>query len=268
MATKIQGYSGKFAGPWLTYSYIIKKYNFAVIPLRYSSTSSSQHYLFVKEYSDRSQSSNKPEGHTLLVLNIPPYATEDNIMKVFSCVGSIRDVTFEQRTNMKSVETCSFKWGYIIYENPSSVFKALKLTALEPLTNFSSSDDLVGLQKWVRNYNSSFYNHKTLQHNVDLFMRKYDKEVEKKKREKNVDDNGWTVVSKKGRTPGLSRKESVENKIINNVNKGMQKKQLTNFYTFQKRESKMNHIVEMRKKYEEDKKKVNAMKQARKFRPY
>ena len=40
-----------------------------------------------------------------------------------------------------------------------------------------------------------------------------------------------------------------------------------NFYSFQIRESKKNKIVEMRKKFEEDKQKINRMKQERKFKP-
>ncbi|CAG8817060.1 25808_t:CDS:2, partial [Dentiscutata erythropus] len=45
-------------------------------------------------------------------------------------------------------------------------------------------------------------------------------------------------------------------------------KELPDFYRFQMRESKRNKHVELRKKFEEDKKKIERLKAARRFKPY
>jgi len=45
-------------------------------------------------------------------------------------------------------------------------------------------------------------------------------------------------------------------------------KELKNFYTFQIRESKMQNIMEIRKKFEEDKRKIELLKQSRRFKPF
>lgn len=146
------------------------------------------------------------------------------------------------------------------FEKASSVDKALKLKTLPALVNLNT-----GLRKWVEDQTVTILDTSELQQKVDLYMRKYDKEsAEKKKSAMEVDEEGWTVVTKQG----LSRKETVMSKVEDKASKGMERKQLNDFYVFQKRESKLNQIVEMRKQYEEDKRKVNAMKQARRFRPY
>lgn len=215
-----------------------------MVKLRHSRDDSLHYELFLRETSDR----------TIEVLNMPPYATESDVKEVFSRLDPVKEVT---ATSVPS----TFR---VTFEKLSSVDKALRLTSLEPLSN-----PITGLQKWIRCQNNTVKDCKSLQRQVDQFMHRYDKEVKQQKRSaKKVDDEGWTVVTKKSRTPGLSRKESVASKLEIKANKGKERKQLTDFYVFQKRESKMNQIVEMRKKYEEDKEKVNAMKQARRFRPY
>lgn len=95
-------------------------------------------------------------------------------------------------------------------------------------------------------------------------INKYDKDQERAKRNEQVtDDDGWTVVTNKGRHAGLARTEKNKNKLNDKKMKG-----LKNFYTFQIRENKMNEIITLRKKHEEDKKRIEAIKKARKFKPY
>ena len=43
---------------------------------------------------------------------------------------------------------------------------------------------------------------------------------------------------------------------------------LVDFYRFQMRESKRNQLAELRRKFEEDKQKIEELKKKRKFRPY
>jgi len=244
---------------------------FKVIPIQFSSTSTTCHELFVKEHSVRNQSEDKPPDRTLFILNVPPYATEDSFKRVFSCVGPVTKVTFQEKPSSKNTVSeganktlTGFKVAYVIYQKSSSVQKALNLTKLEPL----STDDhpiITGIQKWAKEYNSQICDQSKLQQEVDSFMKRFDVQAEKQKqRGKQADDGGWTVVTKKG----LSRKKSVTDKVLQKTQKGEKRKHLTDFYTFQKRESKMNHLIEMRRKYEEDKKKVNTMKRERKFRPF
>ncbi|KAJ8966171.1 hypothetical protein NQ314_003703 [Rhamnusium bicolor] len=222
---------------------------FKVMPLRFSHSSTSYHNLFVKEHSVRHIDENKPPGKTLFVLNIPSYATENSLKVSFSIAGNVKSVIFEHENS----------------ENHISLLKLMKLEALNPL----SLDDAplkIGLMSWIEEYNSTIHNPKELQNRINIFMANYDKTEEKKKDKDTVDDEGWTVVTKKGRRPGIGRKESVENKLNNKT--AQNKKELKNFYTYQIRESKIKNIATLRKNFEEAKNKVNLMKKARRFKPF
>lgn len=236
---------------------------FSVLPLFFSSSSTSYHNLFLKEHTARKNDDNKPIGQTLFVLNIPPYVTRERLKDLFASAGKIDDVIIEEDTLLKND---GFKRAYIVFKSREVLLKALSLKKL----NVLSSDDNplnVGVKKWVHEYNESIMSHEQLQNEINLFMKNFN-ENEKTSKTETTDDDGWTVVTKKGRNVGLSRKESVLNNIESKNAKKMKKKELQNFYTFQIRENQMKNIAELRKNYEEAKNKVKLMKAARKFKPY
>lgn len=119
-------------------------------------------------------------------------------------------------------------------------------------------------------YTSQIPIEKDLEQEVNKFMNVFEvDEMKEKEEEKRVetDDDGWTIVKKSGRNAGFQQKESVLAKIEDKIASRKSKKELTNFYTFQIRESKQKHIVNMRKRFESDKRKVEQMKKERKFKP-
>lgn len=235
-----------------------------VLPLKFFSTCKTYHEIFMKEHSIRKQEGNKPIGRTLFVANVPPYANESGLKNAFSLAGEIETIEFQ--TNSMN----GFKVAYIIFKKSSGLTKALNLKDLEPLSTNKHPIN-VGIDKWKQEYNNSILNHEELQKQVNDFMAAYDRLSEKEKlreKEQKEDDEGWTVVTKKSRNPGISRKETVESKITEKLHKGRKRKELKNFYTFQIRESKMNHIAKLREKFEEDKKRINAFKLSRKFKPF
>lgn len=235
-----------------------------VLPLKFSAACETYHEIFVKEHSIRKHESNKPIGRTLFVANVPPYANENGLKNAFALAGETERVEFQTNSSH------AFKVAYVVFKKTSGLIKALKLKELEPLST-NQHPVSVGIEKWKKEYNKSILNHEELQKQVNEFMAVYDRLTEEEKlreKEQKEDDEGWTVVTKKGRNPGISRKENVESKITEKLHKGRKKKELKNFYTFQIRESKMNHIAKLREKFEEDKKRINAFKQSRKFKPF
>ncbi|ROT71846.1 putative ribosomal RNA-processing protein 7-like A [Penaeus vannamei] len=50
--------------------------------------------------------------------------------------------------------------------------------------------------------------------------------------------------------------------------KKKKQQKLVNFYSFQDRQTKMDHLAQLRKKFEEDKKRITQMRTSRKFKPY
>ncbi|KAK9707653.1 Ribosomal RNA-processing protein 7 (RRP7) C-terminal domain [Popillia japonica] len=238
---------------------------FKVLRCTFSEESTAQHQLFVKEHSVRNQTADKPAGKTLFVINVPPYATKKSLKRVFSVAGPVKYVNLydDAKHTREESKTLGYKVAYIVYEKSSDLKKALKLDCVGP---FSTSEHpiVLGLPKWIQEYNNSVVDRKKLSHYCTQIINKYDNDREKAEKNQSVtDDEGWTVVTNKGRHSGVARTETNKNKLSEKKMKG-----LKNFYTFQIRENKKNEIVALRKKYDEDKKRIETIKKARRFKPY
>lgn len=254
---------------------------FAALELKLTEESLAPHVIYLKEHSVREHTKDKPQGRTLLAVNLPPYVDEKGIKNAFKEAGTIQSVQFllkPSTAEVKSVkkflpdpEKTTFKVAYIVFEKVAQLDKALNLTRLEPM-NSENHVTKTGINKWIDEYNSTVLQPKTLKENVETFMKTYDEYVKKsEKREKKLeeeDDEGWMTVTKGGKIQSFARTEKVENKIMAKEEKGRKRKELQNFYTFQIRESKMKHIVSLRQKFEEDKKKIAQIKQTRRFKPF
>lgn len=256
---------------------------FQVLPLKFSSNVKSSHYIYFKEHAVREQKEDKPSGRTLFVLNIPPYATEESIKHAFKEAGEIVSVKFSKKPSSTEIEDNNidsyfssnisncFKIGYLVFSKVSDLDRAMKLTSLNTLC--SEENDLkCGLSKWVQEYNNSVPIIPKLKKEIDNFMMAYDKKkaLESKtvKALEEEDEEGWITVTKKSKVQSFSRTENVVNKVMEKEKVGKQRKELQNFYTFQIRESKMKHIVALRQRFEDDKKKINQLKQSRRFKPF
>ena len=124
-----------------------------------------------------------------------------------------------------------------------------------------------GMKKWCTEYKKQYPNPKIVQKKVDEFMAEFDLKEAKEKAElerlaNEPDEEGWTVVTHGKKTLGDAER------VTKRERKKRQKKELANFYTFQQRESKREHIAILRKKFEEDKKKIQQLRAARKFKPF
>ncbi|CAH0584564.1 unnamed protein product [Chrysodeixis includens] len=255
--------------------------DFKAIELKLTKDSSAPHTIYLKEHVVREHTQDRPQGRTLLVVNIPPYADEKGIINAFKDAGHVQSVqlclkpsTAEVKTVhrfLPEANTTTFRAAYIVFKKVAELDKALKLDELRPL----NSDDhkvKVGINKWVQEYNDSVLVPAILKKNIETFMSKFDadsqKAEEKEKELEQEDDEGWVTVTKKGKVQSFARTEKVENKILKKEEKNKKRKELKNFYTFQIRESKMKNIVALRQKFEEDKKKIAQIKQSRRFKPF
>lgn len=128
-----------------------------------------------------------------------------------------------------------------------------------------------GTQKWTNEYMNSLVDEKTLEAEVNEYMKAFEaREQEEREEAKKteVDEDGWTVVKRGKASGGFQQKESILNALEDKIEKGKEKKEFNNFYAFQIRQSKQKHIVSLRKKFAQDKLKIEAMKKARRFKPF
>ncbi|CAG4946311.1 unnamed protein product [Parnassius apollo] len=259
-----------------------KKYHeFKAIELKLTEGSISPHTIYIKEHSVREHTPDKPSGRTLFIINVPPYADENGISNAFHEAGAVQSVQFCMKPNATVTEPVkkflpeivnpTFRIAYLVFRKVAYLDKALKLTKLKPM--YSAIQDFkIGLDKWIEQHNNSIQLPKTLKESVEVFMKSYDEKMkkaeEKEKQLEEEDDEGWVTVTKRGKVQSFARTEKVESKIMAKEEKNKKKKELKNFYTFQIRESKMKHIVALRQKFEEDKRKIAQIKQSRRFKPF
>ncbi|CAN0911309.1 Ribosomal RNA-processing protein 7 homolog A [Linum grandiflorum] len=135
-----------------------------------------------------------------------------------------------------------------------------------------------GMKKWLSEYHQSRPGLKVLQQRIDDFIISHEEKLEQEKKEKEAlaSEGGWTVVGhqrgrKKTTDPesGIAVGSAVPvAKVDDILSKKKHKEVGIDFYRFQKREAHMNEIVALQSKFEQDKKRIQQMRAARKFRPY
>ncbi|KLO14551.1 hypothetical protein SCHPADRAFT_826254 [Schizopora paradoxa] len=105
--------------------------------------------------------------------------------------------------------------------------------------------------------------------------RRLQKEAKYRKGEAVVDDDGFTLVTRGGaygQTLGggaaVASKKFEATGEASARKKKKRKKEMDNFYKFQVHEKKRQDLVNLKKKWEEDKAKVEKLKASRRFKPY
>lgn len=129
----------------------------------------------------------------------------------------------------------------------------------------------VGIDKWKKQHFDSIVDGKELRTEVDEYMQAFEaREQEEREEAKKVevDEDGWTVVKRGKVGGGFQQKQSVLDALERKIEDGKGRKEFNNFYGFQIRQSKQKHIVSLRKRFAEDKLKIEALKKARRFKPF
>lgn len=258
-----------------------------VLNLKHRTDRTTWHQIFVKEYTSKKVHTKLPEKRTMLVLNVPPYVHEDDLKYAFGRIGEVEELYVGIDVNdlpsmddddaekysskyfnpKKRIE--KFKCAWIVFKASRSLRATLNQDEII-LHEFERTRLVTGLDKWMNEYTSDIPNQKELEAEVNKYMEVFEVDESKEKEEEKrveTDEDGWTIVKKSGKNAGFQQKESTISKIEDKIASRKSKKELANFYTFQIRESKQRHIVNMRKRFESDKRKVEQMKRERKFKP-
>ncbi|KAH6631146.1 ribosomal RNA-processing protein 7-domain-containing protein [Chaetomium sp. MPI-SDFR-AT-0129] len=127
---------------------------------------------------------------------------------------------------------------------------------------------------WLKTHNRlSYPDSATLQASVDafstLFARREQEAAEIAKRLRNEpDEDGFVTVTRGGRSAPASRNEAEEAKRKMLAKQEKKKEELTNFYRFQLRERKKEEQAELLRRFDDDRKRLEAMRVKRgKFVP-
>ena len=252
-----------------------------------NSIPSSQHSLYCKIHSDHIDGSELPNGRTLFVAGIPFYAKREGVAKIFSSLGSVSTIHLSKSPGASKLITAkpnkdpylrlslpnidNFVFAYIVFENEielESVRRICRESIESPVS--CAVVKCLGIDSWIQEYKDERPDATQLESQVKRFMTKYDarrqqEENRVKKRKNQPDEDGWiTVTSKNTNKIPKSKLSRIK---LRKVSRKKKKNELLHFYKFQMREEKRDNIMQLQKKFDEDKNKITAMKLQRKFKP-
>lgn len=198
-----------------------------------------------------------------------PYGINDDVLKtVFSSFGAVSGVGIQPSKTS----------AVLLFQDASSVTAALKAAASGAVIECEHevSGQPRGLKAWVQQHKAKRPGNAALSEQLDKWMEQYDVEEERqrKAREEAMAEDGWTVVV---RSKGHKRVR--EDEGVTYVTGGVasaaaqaaaaakKPKVHETFYRFQQREQRRNELMQLREKFEADKKRIQALRSARNFRP-
>ncbi|KAF1496575.1 hypothetical protein FQV08_0002164, partial [Pygoscelis antarcticus] len=258
---------------------------YTALAVKFGERQRSPHCLLVKEHQVREGAgTTHPPRRTLFVLNVPPYCSPDSLSRLFARCGCVQSVDICEKPGEKKEKLTSkffncktvtgFQVAYVVFRKPAGVQAAKALSREGPLLISTESHPVkTGISKWIASYAASVVDQEELKAEVDAYMQDYDKKIAEEeakaaKEEGVPDEEGWVKVTRKGRKPGLPRTEAANLRVLEREKRKRARKELLNFYAWQHRETKREHIAQLRKKFEEDKQRIALMRAQRKFRPY
>ncbi|PPQ78911.1 hypothetical protein CVT25_002371 [Psilocybe cyanescens] len=172
--------------------------------------------------------------------------------------------------------------AYVIFLDSSSLDRALASTS-KPRAWPSSDEEPSGLSHYRALYDALRPPLDAVRAFADSSIEVYEYELAKsrqkskyRKGEAIVDDDGFTLVTRGGaygKTLGggvgvASKTFQRSGESARNRHHKKEKKEKEGFYAFQKAEKQRSGLIELKRKWEEDKAKVEKLKASRRFKPY
>lgn len=219
------------------------------------------HVIYVRKHQGRDQG--KKDDTTVFAANLPVNTTVQHIKHLANSLGNTLVKEFRyQGSNRAQIE--------LVDKTSCNRFlsKAKGRNAIEwPMPEENGSAYYITMNR------ERYLDQDELANKVDQYMEKFAKAEEKKLEEvrrlaQMVDDDGFTmVVGPKRRSAGgiAAPKVGVE---VQQKKKKKKTKEKTDFYRFQLRERKKNEMNDLLRRFQNDKKKVEELRQKKRFRPY
>jgi len=221
---------------------------FAVLPVTLTKSGSGTQYLYYKKQNG--------QDSALFVANVPFNWNPEDVGQVFSCFGEVEGSCFLV-PETGDLSFAGAKRALITFTSEEDLNRALTTDLSKTRQPFQSGSLPSGMQKWLEEYASLRPPADKLQIQVDRFMEAFDQRGSKKAAV--VDEEGWTTV-----TGSAKRRRVLLPKGVALPEKKKQKGVILNFYKHQDREQKQSQLVELRRKFEEDKAKLARLKASRK----
>jgi ribosomal RNA-processing protein 7 len=169
-------------------------------------------------------------------------------------------------------------YAHVVFEEEEGLANAIKLSC-ENLDQSEIGSEKKGVKKWKAEHKAEmFVDIEQLQKETNEYMLNYDtKKIQYEKRLEALssapDEEGWVTVTRgkkksTGAVPAIGMASKLDQQTLNKLIEKEKKKHKTDFYRFQRTSQTNSHMQELRKRFEEDKKRIEKLREGRKFRPF
>mmetsp|Transcript_18063 Transcript_18063/g.30915 ORF Transcript_18063/g.30915 Transcript_18063/m.30915 type:complete len:249 (-) Transcript_18063:727-1473(-) len=240
--------------------------------VRMSSGSLAVKHIFVKEH----EGSAEGAASALFVSGLPLRIDEAQLVRLFSAFGHVQQAVLHG----------SKRSGMVTFSQPKELAAVLKASQSGQILELPSEDEsagqqqdqqtATGLKALVLEHKAARPGLQELQHQLDEWTEAFEEAEAARVRaqQTTMTEDGWTVVV---RTKG--RKRTKEEGGVVSQSGGValaaaqalaatkQVKPLEGFYLFQQRDKRRNELMDLREKFDEDRRRVSRMRMDRNFRP-
>jgi hypothetical protein len=209
------------------------------------------------------------QRNTIFVANLCQRMDETSIKTLFSIDDiQVADVGIGILDNNKAAPLV--RYAHVTFETEDCVEKIMELKANSLIKNpliLNATNE--GFERWLQDTIDSVPTLSSLRAEADEYMESFQQRLEDERkamerRMQEADDDGFTVVkrSRQARRSG----QNATNIAPRRGRKQKKSKELKDFYRFQLKEGKRDKLAELREQFEADKKKVEKLKQTKKFK--
>lgn len=207
------------------------------------------------------------KGRAVFVAGLPAQLDEVHLLRLFESFGEVRRAALHG-TRTSAVVLFGSKKGY------DAIFRAAKKGKVIPV-QIQLPEGPHGLKAWVESHKAKKPGNMILQKSLDEWMESWEAEEERKKAEAlaSLEEDGWTVVQRhRGRKKNT---DVASGTVVGGVaaaaaaaHAAKKRSRVSlDFYRFQQRDRRRTELMELREKFEEDKRRLAELKAARKFHP-
>ena len=246
--------------------------------------------LFARAHAARAEDDRFPAQRTLFALNVPPRADADGLRAAFGRLGDVESVELGRLGgDAAASDDAGPRTAHVVFARAAALKKALRAARPVQLA-------LAEAPAAAAAGGDGGEDREALQRSVDAFMRSFEADEGRRRREleashNRMDGDGFTLVTRQqkgtgrstggGATVGVASRGAAAAAAAGAADGGAdggggggvrkkkkKAKELVDFYHFQQHERKRSQLLKLREQFEQDKSKIAKMREARAFKPY
>lgn len=240
--------------------------NYRALGLRLDKRNPLLRYLYLKPH--KGGTDGVPKERSLFVAGLPlKVGKQQQLVALFSVFGKVENCAVHP----------SKRSAIVVFESEARRDVVLSAAAAGQIVEYFIPETTgpTGLKEWLNEYKAQRPGNLKLQQQIDEWMINFEEEQEKQKRAREAElaEDGWTVVKRrKGGKKVSDGNVSVAAISKSKARTAKEKKGkldglVENFYKFQAKEKKQQAVLDLLDKFEEDKKRIAKIRAERVFSP-